>query len=425
MHERISLLSCRSKLANADFIAMVRVLVLYHALRLTTVLRKVSYLIFGVAKSICSLPLAFAALKNLVVSQKANVGSVTVFTRGNHHPHALNSTLAQAVHEQFVVALRLLGGKLGTDGWSAPVYPRFIRPKFIPASACGFDTESASKIGSMLEHVSPELVLNALRFLLEGYKVARDRFKDSKTPDRVEDIVTRAESSPGTDAKQIEQSIAQTLNPDDAAIVRSDLELLSLFVFPVPSLDAFDYWGKLTKLVASLRDYARRNRLFELRGEERSGLGQMLWLFKTSKSILPKEFARELGIPGNMQTVKSAECGALLQNADGEFPIKVIVAVHFNQYSSMGGEPGVRTVEARYGVVAGQQRHWLRFNREAFEYQLRENTEYRLDAEDLIEIVESLRDDIKQYAKEVQADERKIEPLFSAIETFAGKRING
>jgi hypothetical protein len=277
----------------------------------------------------------------------------------------------------------------------------------------------------MLEHVSPELVINALRFLLEGYKVARDRFKDSKTPDRVEDIVTRAESSPGTDAKQIEQSIAQTLNPDDAAIVRSDLELLSLFVFPVPSLDAFDYWGKLTKLVASLRDYARRNRLFELRGEERSGLGQMLWLFKTSRSILPKELARELGIPDNMQAVKSAECAALLQNSDKEFPIKVIVAVYFNQYSSMGGEPGVRTAEARYGVVPGQQRHWLRFNREESEYQLRATTEYRLDAEDLIEIVESLRDDIKQYAKEVQADEQKIEPLFSAIEAFAGKGING
>src|SRR5262245_38138479 len=114
-------------------------------------------------------------------------------------------------------------------------------------------------------HFSPELALNGLRLLLEGYKVFRDRFKDKKTPDHVEEILVQAEKSPEK-AAEIEQTLTKALEPCDAAIVKGDLELLSLLVHPTPHMDAFDYWSQLTKLVAGLHTYAVKNRLFELRG---------------------------------------------------------------------------------------------------------------------------------------------------------------
>jgi hypothetical protein len=49
------------------------------------------------------------------------------------------------------------------------------------------------------------------------------------------------------------------------------------------------------------------------------------------------------------------------------------------------------------------------------------SSEYRLEAADLISIVNALRDDIRQYAGEVQADEQKIAPLFAQIEAFVGR----
>ena len=100
-------------------------------------------------------------------------------------------------------------------------------------------------------HITPELVVNALRVLLEGYKIFGDRFRDKKTPERVEKILVEAEKAPEK-AAEIEQSLTKSLEPGDAAIVKGDLELLSLLVHPVPKMDAFDYWGQLTKLVGAL-----------------------------------------------------------------------------------------------------------------------------------------------------------------------------
>jgi len=189
----------------------------------------------------------------------------------------------------------------------------------------------------MLEHVSPDFYINALRFLLEGYKVARDRFKDKKTPEQVEDIVIRAEKSPSSAAEEIERSIDK-LDPGDATIVKGDLQLMSLLVVPTPSLDAFDYWGKLTQLVAGLQAYATKNRLFELRGVK-TERGEMLLLPQSGKMILPNERAVQLVIPSRLETIKDVTCLAVLRKEARGFPIVAMIGARFEKYSSMGTAP--------------------------------------------------------------------------------------
>lgn len=271
----------------------------------------------------------------------------------------------------------------------------------------------------MLEHVSPDFYINALRFLLEGYKVARDRFKDKKTPEQVEDIVIRAEKSPSLAAKEIERSIDK-LDPGDATIVKSDLQLMSLLVVPAPSLDAFDYWGKLTQLAAGLHAFAIKNRLFELRGVKRDPSDELL-LPRSGKLILPNELAVKLPVAvGDWERLKDVECLAVLRKEAQDFPIVALVGARFHKYSSMSGDSTVNSDSCYFSIGPGQQRHWLSFSRpDGYIPHFQRYFEYRLEAVDLISIVRALSDDIREYATAVNADQEKIGSLFTAIDVFA------
>lgn len=270
-------------------------------------------------------------------------------------------------------------------------------------------------------HITPELILSGLRLLVEGYKLARDRFKDKKTPDRVEEVIIEAEQAkPETvDASEIERRVAEALDPSDAAIVKGDMELLSLLLLPAPKLEAFDYWSMLDRLVGGLRVYAEEKRLFELRGKKFS-FGQGLLLCRTGPCILPSELAGEFAVPHRMQALKDAEAIAFLQKDARNFPIIVAVKANFYQYSSIGGTPGVESDSCFYDVMPGQQRHWLKFDRgQRYSAHFGQASEYMLSASDFASICAALRDDIQEYAAEIQADQQKIGPLFAAIDAFA------
>jgi len=267
-------------------------------------------------------------------------------------------------------------------------------------------------------HITPELAINGLRLLLDGYKVFRDRFRDKSTPDRVEEILVEAEKTPEK-AAEIEQSLIKTLEPSDAATVKGDLELLTLFAHPVPSLDAFDYWGQLTKLVAGLHAYAVKNRLFELRGRNDSRFGETLLLPTSGAKILPDEHAIRLAAPVGSEGVKDAAALALLRKNAKNFPITVLVRADFNEYHSIGGPPSVIGDVCYFSITSGQRRHWLRFDCQGSSYHFKDTFEYMLSASHLSTIIEALRDDIRKIAAEVAADEQKIAPLFSAIDAFS------
>jgi hypothetical protein len=268
-------------------------------------------------------------------------------------------------------------------------------------------------------HFSPDFYINALRFLLEGYKVARDRFKDKKTPEQVEDIVVQAEKSPSSAVSDIERGIDR-LEPGDAAIVKGDLQLMSLFMVPPPSLDAFDYWGKLSQLVSGLRAFAMKNHLFELRGQVKQGLGEVILLGRSGSCILPENIAAGMPIPYQMQSLKDTVCLALLRKASSEFPITLTVGAQFNEYSPVGGPPSLVSDACYFDIKPGQQRHWLKFDRcERTTSHFVRYSEYRLEAADLILIANALRDDVRDHAVSIQADEEKIGPLFAAIDAFA------
>jgi hypothetical protein len=274
----------------------------------------------------------------------------------------------------------------------------------------------------VFEHLTPEAVISGLRLLMDVYKLRHDRFKDKKTPDKVEEILTRAEQRPQADSNEIERSLSEDLDPTDAATVKRDLELLSLVMLPAPSLDAFDYWGKLTQLVAGLQKFATKNRLFTLRGQKKTDLGVVLVLPRSGKVILPDNLAPDIASSAARdENVKDANCIALLREEPSEFPILAWVGAQFYEYSVIGGPPGIKTDSCVFSIGPGQQRHWLRFSRAAYTPHFRQRYEYRLEASGLISIVEALRDDIQEYAMDVQADEQKIAPLFAQIDAFVEK----
>jgi hypothetical protein len=137
--------------------------------------------------------------------------------------------------------------------------------------------------------------------------------------------------------------------------------------------------------------------------------------------ILPDSLAAELTVPtSHWERLKDAECLAILRKEAQDFPIVALIGARFNRYSSMGGNPGVEPYVCYFEIGHGQQRHWLSFSRaHAYEPHFRTHFEYRLEAADLISIVQALRDDIREYATAVSVDEEKIRSLFTAIDAFA------
>jgi len=76
---------------------MVRVLRFNYATCSKTVLGKISLLVLGVSKPVLRRLTASAALQNLVINLKTNVGSAfVVFAHSNYHAHASDSTLVTA-----------------------------------------------------------------------------------------------------------------------------------------------------------------------------------------------------------------------------------------------------------------------------------------------------------------------------------------
>jgi hypothetical protein len=268
--------------------------------------------------------------------------------------------------------------------------------------------------------LKPDTLISALRLLLDGYKLFGDRFKNKETPEKVGEILTRAEKTPSVDTKQIEQSITQALGPEDAAIVKNDLSLLSLLGLPTPSLDAFDYWGKLEELVAALQAFATKNQLFELRGFDDQMVGEGLSLLKTSTVLMPKNLAFGLATPYRRQKVDEVHCMVVLQKQTKEFPLRVIVAAVFSEYNDFGDSHPVSDTTV-YSVGPGPQRHWLRFSHPVSHTHFLPGEQYRLDAADFIAIVNALRDDIREYAAEVHADEKMIALLFGQIDAVVEK----
>jgi len=79
-------------------------------------------------------------------------------------------------------------------------------------------------------HASPESIISVLRLLSDWYKLFGGGFRDKKTPEHVEELLVQAEKNPEkVDQAEIEDRLARVLEPDDAAIVKSDLELLLLW----------------------------------------------------------------------------------------------------------------------------------------------------------------------------------------------------
>jgi hypothetical protein len=73
----------------------------------------------------------------------------------------------------------------------------------------------------MVEHLTPEIIISSLRLLVDGYKLARERFKDKKTPERVEEIIItiteEQKSHKAVDMEQIDRLLSSKLEVTDAA----------------------------------------------------------------------------------------------------------------------------------------------------------------------------------------------------------------
>lgn len=274
-----------------------------------------------------------------------------------------------------------------------------------------------------LRNLSPDTAINLLRLALELAKYKRDKFKDPRAPERAEKVLTEAERQDHKtlDVDEIGRRVADALGPEDAEIVQANLELVSLLAAPMPDVDAFDYWGQLTRLVEGLRIYAVQQRLFELRGANKPGMGRALILPRTGSRILPSETAINLAVAFERQSVRKAEGVAWLQEKPQGFPICLAVLVDFNEHGYGGyGAGSVASDACLFGITVGDQgRHWLGFERSSnCSAHFDRGGQYMLKAPDFAAICGAIKEDIQEHVADVHGNEKSVRPLFNAIDEF-------
>jgi hypothetical protein len=272
--------------------------------------------------------------------------------------------------------------------------------------------------------MTADTLINASRLFIEYWKLRRDKFKDTKAPERIEQIIIEIKQEEAKGPKllepgDVENRIISALEPADAAIIKSDLELLNLLVLPSPNIDMFDYWGMLNQLVAGLKMFAIEKRIFDLRGSG-TDVGQAIPLERTTKQIISDVRAKHLAIAFQRESVDGVRVHVGLASGLVGFPLRVVVFAGFDYYSGIAGYSGtnVEVHQAVYGIECGQRPHWLKFSLIQGDAHFRREYEFMLTGSDFLDIANALRDDIHAFALELNADERKITPLFQQIQSF-------
>jgi hypothetical protein len=256
------------------------------------------------------------------------------------------------------------------------------------------------------------VVINGLRLLLEGYKLAKERLggghNDDPDPEKLEEVIADVEATARDrvpNLADVEQEIDRKFNPEQAEKVKSDLNSIALLADP-PRLEEFDYCATLTQLTKSLQVFARKTELFRLRGSNMSDGTRYLYLERTSRVFVPEDVVLEaLVVLRNAYGKAITSISVVLIDSDSEIAIKLGVEGHLKRATSMG-EQYKENVGSSFAITAGSERNRLlltpdqRFGPFA-------PIEYRVTAENVAKTIEAMRNDLSDYAAEI-AKERKL-----------------
>lgn len=275
----------------------------------------------------------------------------------------------------------------------------------------------------------PNLIINALRFLLESYKLYRAR-RGQQVPEKQEEVleetVTKAEelSATGASPEKVASEIANNLERDLGVAAKDEIirQASSLLLVAQPfELEAFQYYEHLVQILKRAQDFCASANIFQLRSAT-NGKFSVLPMPRLNTAIqeVTENFAF---LCGSLQRVRDvikttpSQVATYLSTEPSALHVKL--ALNLTRARSAGGTY-VDTMVAVLVLASGSEVNRIGFDiSRPAESPFLEDFDIRLTGKEFQQIVSAILDDVNHYTTELAGEQRdfkeRLGPQLSAV----------
>ena len=283
-------------------------------------------------------------------------------------------------------------------------------------------------MANFLPH-DPNLIINALRLVLEGWKSYRSG-SGQKRPDKKEEVlketVERAEemSAQGAEAGKIVSQIERKLEQGLGTAVKDEIigRASSILALAQPfEVEAFEYYKNILLVLNKAQEFCKSANIFKLRG---ATVGNVEHLELPHLSlILPaicgdfKVLTGQRMVRGNAFRVGLLAVGAYLST--GAEPLQVALRLELEKAYTTGGSYSERLLINLF-LAKGSEVNRIAFNFDrSSSFSYLGGADFRLTSKDFQAIVSAILDDLNNYASELAEEQRDfketIAPALASI----------
>lgn len=280
----------------------------------------------------------------------------------------------------------------------------------------------------------PNLVINALRFILESYKLYRSDSgkKKEKQEEVLKKTVAKAEemsaqgASPQTVVREIETELERDLGKQvKDEIVRRASSILALAQPFEP--EAFRYYENLSQVLNRAQDFCASANVFRLRGSTNSAVSVLpMPQLNLALAEITKDFEFSCKQLERAQDVLKATATSKTYSVTKPEALHVRLAFSLTRARAVGGTFS-DAMSAGLALSPGSEVNKIGFNVLTAESPFIQSFEIRLTAAEFEKIVSALLDDLNQYATELANEQRQFKEqiapqLDSVLQAWAHSR---
>jgi hypothetical protein len=275
----------------------------------------------------------------------------------------------------------------------------------------------------------PNLIINALRFILESFKLYRSQ-SGQKAPEKQEEVleetVTKAEemSAQGASAEAVVSEIETSLERDLGKVAKDEIvsRASSILALAHPfDLEAFRYYENLTQVLKRAQEFCASAKIFQLRGAT-NGAFSVLPMPRLNVALQEVTENFEF-LCGELQRAQSvikstvSKTGTYLSTKPAALHVKLVF--NLTRTRSIGGTYA-DAMAAELALSSGSEVNKIGFQvAPPAESPFLRDFEIRITAKEFQQVVSGILDDVNQYvtelAEEQQHFKERLVPQLSAL----------
>lgn len=274
----------------------------------------------------------------------------------------------------------------------------------------------------------PNLIINALRLILDGYKFLRSRGGKGvpeKQEEVLEETVAKAEemSAQGASAETVETEIETSLERDLGKAAKDEIvsRASSILALAHPfEVEAFRYYDNLSHVLKRAQDFCKATNIFQLRGATNGAISVLPTpqLNQTLVEITQnfRFFCGQLR-RGDVLEVAPSTTRAFLSTRPEAVHIKFVLSL---KRANVTGGTYMDTMSGELSLSPGSEVNKIRFNvARPAESPYLMDFEIRLTGKEFQQVVSAILDDLNRYAAELAEEQRdfkeRLGPQLAAL----------